>query len=425
MRGADARGMLRVSLINARPGMVLGMPVYHPTLPGHVLLRPGFELDRAALDRLVELRVPQVWIRYPALDSVVKFTNPDIVHEQANVTALMGRALDAVPEGMHAELDYRQYAMAVRALVARLAANPDAALLVHDLVGAEAPFVMHCANVCFMSLLMGLKSEMYLIAQRHRLPAQHARNVENLGVGALLADIGVLRLPKDVYERWLLTGDDSDPEWQRHVKIGFGMVRGRVEPTASTAVLQHHQRFDGRGFPSLPPSGQPMRGQRIHVFARIIAVADLFDRLRNPPSARGDLSRRQPVVRVVNTILQHARRRLVDPIVVKALVHVAPPYPPGSMVRLNDGRAAVVTGFDPMEPCRPTVRTLLSTCADDLSEPGNLGPDYDLRITRSLSIVEIDGHEVRNDNFEAIDPTEFDLRVMNAPRANPTRKIPA
>lgn len=416
--------MLRVSLTNARPGMTLGMPVYHPTLPSHILLRPGFVLDEASLEKLNELRVPLVWIRYPALDSVMRYTDPQVVYEQANLTAMMGRALDRAPDGLHAEVDFTRYAASIRALVARLSANPEAAVLVQDLVGAEAPFVMHCANLCFVSLLMGLKLEMYLIDQRHKLPAAHARNVENLGIGALLADIGVLRLPPGVYDRWLATGDDSDPEWQRHVRSGYEMIRGKVEPTASTAVLQHHQRYDGRGFPGLPPSGQTLRGNRIHVFARIIAVADLFDRLRNPPAARGDERHRVPVVRVLSAIAQHARRRLIDPIVFKALVHVVPPYAPGSVVRLSNGTDAVVTGFDPLYPCRPVVRVLKSMAPEAIGEDANLGHEHDLRVTRDLAVICIDGADVSADNFEALDDSEFDLRVLAPPRASPMGAAP-
>jgi len=45
--------------------MVLGMPVYHPTLPSHHAAAAGFALDGASIARLTVLRVPQVWIRYP------------------------------------------------------------------------------------------------------------------------------------------------------------------------------------------------------------------------------------------------------------------------------------------------------------------------------------------------------------------------
>lgn len=409
--------------------MVLAMPVLHPSLSGHVLLRPGFELDRPALARLVDLRIGSVWIHYPELESVIRYSSPEVVYAHQDLTATMGRALDKLRDlrdHKHAELDFQPYMNAIRSVIAKLIMAPDAAVLVHDLVNTGSPLAMHSGNVCFLSLLLGLKLEHYLVEQRRKVAPQHARNVENLGLGALLHDIGMARIRPEVVERWIKTGDETDPAYQAHVRIGYDLVRDKLEATASAGVLQHHQRYDGRGFPKLrQTAGAPiaLAGEQIHIFARIITVADLYDQLRNPPIGRGREDARQPVVRVLSTLLKAARERTIDPIVFKALLQVVPAFAPGTIVRLSDGRMAVVLEFDPLNPCRPLVRHLLHMGFEVASDEQYLGEIIDLTTKLQLSVIESEGQDVTGDLFEANYDAEFDLRVLKLPKPPAPAKV--
>lgn len=442
-RLVDSPGMLRVPISSARPGMLLGQPVFHPALPGHVLLRPGFVLDEMSLRHMVELRVPCVWVRFPALESVVRYASPEVLLEQAALASTVGRTLEAalrpapgVGEGEFAEIDYSAWAAAVRALLHRLAESPGASVLVQELCGAgadasagqagaaaawRARLAQSAANVCFLSLIMGLRLEGYLVQQRRKLPPVAARNVENLGLGALLHDIGMTRLERAAIERFELTGDTADPQWQSHTRLGHEMVRGRVPATAASVVLHHHQRFDGRGFPAVTTSAGVRAGQRgtgIHVFSRIVHVAELYDRLRNAGAARaGAGAAPVPVVRVLRALLAESRRRAIDPIVFKGLAQCVPAFAPGSIVALSNGQPAVVCDFDPLLPCRPVVRHLRSLDPQRLGDDRNLGDTYDLRRAPELRIVQAEGVDVSRDLFEPSEATEFDLRVLTPPRA--------
>lgn len=414
------RTMLRLGITSAKPGMTLALPIFHPTLPGHVLLRPGFVLDDTALRRLLELRVKQLWIRYPALDQVMKYVSPDVVLQQHQVATLVGRTLERVRDGQFAELDFKVYADSVRQMVSKLAEAEAAALLISDVVAGETPLALHSGAVCFVSLLMGLKLEAYLIDQRPKVSPAAARNVENLGVGALLHDLGMQRVPPDALERWRTTLDWTDPRIEAHVGIGYEMVKGRIEPTAAAAILQHHQRYDGRGFPACKESEEgeivPLRGTQIHVFARVLAVADTYDYLRNPPAGLWQEHHRVPVVRVLRTMLAMARARIIDPVAFKALLWVVPAYSPGTIVRLSNGRQGVVLTFDPFHPCKPMVRHVRYVGTTNTLDEDYLGETYNLREQHDLSIVEAEGHDVSEDQFAYTDPDEFDVRVIRPPR---------
>lgn len=455
--------------------MTIGMPVFHPQISGHVLLRPGFVLDGPALTRLAELGVFQVWIKFPPLAEVMRFVSPEIAYEHAALTSLIGRALDRVREPHAAELDFPVYADAVRCLVDKLLQDEDAALLISDVCAPESTLALHSSNVCFLSLLMGLKLESYLIEQRPTMIPRRARAVENLGVGALLSDIGVLRLDREVVDRFYATQDDTDEAWRRHVHLGYDLVRGKIEATASVCVLHHHQRYDASGYPHCPASVDPgvvtppwarrrarsakpskggknapghavdagrragsepsaragsspseqmaqaahgRRGDATHVFARIVGVADTFDRLRNPPGEglrRGREPARVPMVRALRRVVGMSRAGQLDPTVVRALLHVAPAFAPGTIVRLNNGQQAVVTGFDPLDPCRPSVRHIRYVNAAMELDEQYMGEVYDLRRRTDLWVCEAEGLDISADLFGAEHPGEFDLRAVRTP----------
>jgi hypothetical protein len=171
------------------------------------------------------------------------------------------------------------------------------------------------------------------------------------------------------------------------------MIQGKVNATVSSTVLHHHQHFDGSGFAG---AGFPiMRHKRIHVFARIVTAADQFDRLRFPPGRPG-----MPTVWALRCMLEAPLIYRYDPQVLDALLAVVPPYAPGSIVTLNDGRHAVVIDHHPMRPCRPIVQ-LIPDPASLNNEDLPLGPMLNLAEQSPRTfITQCDGFNVGDLNFE-------------------------
>jgi len=393
----------------AEPGMKLAMPVFHPDQMSTVLLRAGAQLERRSVDRMREMKVSQVWIDYPKLNMISRFVSPSVMTARASMSSEVFSAFDAARGDAHAKLDFGAYKAAMGGLVQKLIYNADSAIFVSELVNAGQPAVRHGANVGFISLLMGLRLGFYLIRERKHTSAQVAKDVTNLGVAAMLHDVGMTRLPEEVRARWRETRDEQDSEWREHVKIGYEMVRGHVEPSAAAAVLHHHQRFDGSGFPKrkrFQGDRVAIGGEDIHVHARIIAAADMYDRAVNPASDPGDEEMGLPSVPPVVALNKFVRgdcTHLVDPVIMRALLSVCPAYAPGTQVRLSNGVEGVVTDWSPLDPCRPIVRELTHF------ENEELGDTYDLKEDQSVTIMETDGVPVGDMNFYPETPQEFDL----------------
>jgi response regulator RpfG family c-di-GMP phosphodiesterase len=351
--------------------MTLALPVMNPKLAGHELLRYGYQLTPSVIEKLGDMGVRTVWVDYPSLSFLDKFIDRDAIERQSHVVTQIQSTFEQLQHESSAKLDYDTYTGAIGELVDQLVSRPSAAIFIGDMIefDDEQAMMRSGSTVTYLSLLMGLKLEGYLIKQRPHVEPQRARDVTTLGVGAMLHDIGVTMLPAEVIRRYEETGDDSDPAWREHPALGFRAVRGQIEPTAANVVLHHHQRFDGKGYAGKGFAVQS--GEGIHVFARIAAVAEMFDRLRHP---KGKPER--PTVQVLSAMLSDMLAGRFDPNVLRALVEVVPPYPPGAMVTLTTGRKAVVVNPNTKNPCRPTIQLLPS---DELPPPeGDLGPTIDL-----------------------------------------------
>lgn len=401
MCGGGIFRMLRVTTFQARDGMIVAMPVLHPRRPEVVLLRPGAVLDRHTIAKMREIGLYEVWVKYPRLDCLNEYFSAGVVQACAAVTGQIRHALDSVLSDAHARLDYVSYRRAVSGLLEKFCERPKAAMFVHELGEGSSPALRHASSVCLLSVLMGIKLDFYLIHERIRLTAHSAKDVSNLGVGAMLHDVGMLKIDPAARERWEKTADESDPAFREHVQIGYDLVRDQVEPSAAAVVLNHHQRFDGKGFPIRREDADVApKKQEIHVFARIVAGADLFTRIHQTGGPNGAS---MPTVRALKLIQQHHNACRLDPIVLKAILNVVPAYAPGTIVTLSTGHECVVTQWSHETPCRPVVETLLPEGRNDDPEV------FDLRQRHEISIIRAEGHAVADDNFAPPAPHAYDL----------------
>ncbi|MEX2672214.1 MAG: HD domain-containing phosphohydrolase [Phycisphaeraceae bacterium] len=390
--------MLRVPIEKAKSGMSLAMPVRNPQASDRYLLSSGYDLNETIVGRLKQMGVREVVVRYPGLEVLSQFIDGEVLEKRAEIAKTLSDVLERSQAQATAKLDYDTYLKQMAALVEQMLQNPSALLFIEE-VSHDAPWLLeHSTTVSFLSLLMGMKLDWYLMKQRKRLPPRHAREVGSLGVGAMLHDIGMLDLEQGVLERYKQTGDVSDPAWRAHVRLGYERVRGQIDPTAAVVVLDHHQHFDGTGFPARrDPAGGRMtlKGEAIHIFARVTTVADTFATLREPYGGT-----KQPTVRAIRRMLGEPYVRWLDPFVLRSFLAVVPPFAPLKPVQLNDGRWAVPVDHSPDDPCRPTVQVIPGPSPNDAPQGGNEPPKMlDLREHAHLHVAHAEGEDVAADNF--------------------------
>lgn len=358
--------MLILPVEDARPGMKLAAPVQHPENPEQRLLKKGYVLEDEVIQRLKDMAIPQVFIDYPALDDLDRHLEPFMSPTRRAIYSQIKTVFAEGQSRTLAQIPYKEYYVSIRELVVTLMTQGRNPVYLEQMSRLGGDAVGHAAAVAHLGLLLGIQLEQYLISQRKRLPPQHAKEVVNIGVAAMLHDVGKLKLPDHLSGLNTLSefANDSDRlEFEAHPRLGYEIVHDGIEPSAATAVLNHHQHHDGSGYPTLyhaDGTSQPMSGSRIHVFARILHVADLFDRLVNSgvPALPGQMPQRRSNLEVLFE-LRTKYANWCDPEILQTLHAIAPPFPPGTRVELSDGTAAVVVEVDMADPFRPTVQRML------------------------------------------------------------------
>ena len=211
------------------------------------------------------------------------------------------------------------------------------------------------------------------IANFMKLPEDY---IDDLVIGTLLHDCGMLRISDTILKK---KGQLSDTEMQTvaaHTVYGYKTILSEFMYTERIAmlVLQHHERWDGKGYPN------GLNKESIEIGARIIAVVDAFVAMTAQKAYRSALLGYD----AMKTLLADKGRRF-DYEVIKAMIQSVGVYPIGSIVLMNDTSIARVVGIAPEAPLRPSIRVLID-------ETGHLYPDnkgklIDLRECKNIFIV--------------------------------------
>jgi len=398
--------VLRVDLLQAQPGMKLAMPVQNPKVVTRTLLKVGYELTEEAIERVGSLGVRSLWVAYPSLSAVEKYLSIESMKVQQDVVSRIADTFEEAQGQASAKMEYGAYSTSVKSMIDHVATNPKTAVFIGELADAADDLMRHAATVTYISILMGMKLDGYMIRERKHISPMRAKEIVNLGVGAMLHDFGMTLLPEGTLEKYKLEADESDPAYREHPALGFCSVRGQIDPSAASVVLHHHQRFDGSGF--VGKDFAVKSGHSIHIYARIVAVADQFDRLRRPINLP-----EQPTVAVLNAMRSESMNPRFDPEVMRALIEVVPPYAPGSQLKLSDGRLAVCVDHNLHDPCRPMVQIIDSLDDFAVGEDSEDEEEHEDGVETqavnlaeepsSLFVAECDGQPVGEFNFTVED----------------------
>ena len=96
-------------------------------------------------------------------------------------------------------------------------------------------------------------------------------DLDRLALAGVLHDVGKIHLDPGILGKPGPLTDDEFELMRRHPEMGFAMTRNRLDPKVAEAILYHHERYDGRGYPF------GLEADNIPILSRIVLVADAFD----------------------------------------------------------------------------------------------------------------------------------------------------
>jgi HD-GYP domain-containing protein (c-di-GMP phosphodiesterase class II) len=137
-------------------------------------------------------------------------------------------------------------------------------------------------------------------------------DLDRLALAGILHDVGKIHLDPGILGKPGPLDENERELMQRHPELGFAMTRNRLDPKVAEAILYHHERFDGHGYPF------GLVGMEIPVLSRIVLVADAFDAMTSTRAYQPAL----PVSFAVNEIRKHTGTQF-DPAVVEIFLELA------------------------------------------------------------------------------------------------------
>lgn len=219
-------------------------------------------------------------------------------------------------------------------LVSEITHNPNTALWLTSLRSRDEATANHCLNVAILALAFG----------RH-LGYSHDR-LQDLGLGALMHDVGVARTPKDILNKPGKLSQDEFEVMKKHPRDGYNVLRvTRNLPEASLEIiLHHHERVDGSGYPD------GLAGEDIKEHVRIVAIADVYDSMTSDRPYHEAKSPQDALTQMHKRAEQQFGRSLME-----EFIKCVGIYPIGSLVVLETGALGVVMSSNPEARLKPLI----------------------------------------------------------------------
>jgi len=350
--------MRRINIENLQADMIVARNIFNSE--GRVLLSSGVMLSDPYIKRLGSLGIASVYIKDDIFGDIDDI--PEVISEQTRIeTVKIVKNSFNNMERNH-KLNVHLIKDQVNNLIEELLVNPNVLVNLTDIRTYDDYTFAHSVNVCILSLMTGVTL------------SYDGFKLKELGVGALLHDIGKIKLDKSTLNKADDLTQDEYSDVKQHAESGFEILRKYYDISLLSAhiAFQHHERWNGTGYP------RGLVGNDIHEYGRIVAVADVYDALLADRPYRSSYSVNQAI-----TILKRMAGNCLDPRCITALISNVAIYPVGSIVELNSGAVGIVVDVNKEMPTRPVVRVVYDRTGEKL----NNSHEVDLSKMSTIMII--------------------------------------
>jgi putative nucleotidyltransferase with HDIG domain len=356
-----------ISTKTLKPGMTMASTVYNGN--GQALIKSGVSVTGRMIQRLVDLNIQYVYIDdglsagIEASDSIPVKVRQDAVNKiDSTFTHLEGNSITTNIVAL--EQSAASFKEVVDTILREIKGSNDLLTLLTDVFTYDSYVFHHSFNVTLYTLAIGIELGM------------PPKQLDMLGLGAIMHDIGKMKVPEDILMKPDKLTYEEFTEVQKHSEYGFEILRQlhNVSLLVAHCAFQHHERLDGSGYP------RGLKGDEIHPYAKIIAVADVFDALTSNRVYRDAMLPHEAL-----EILYAGSGTLFDSNVIQAFRKSVAIYPNGMVVVLSDGRRGMVEKQNKSLTHRPLIR-IIADKNGDVAQPYTL----DLAVSLDVLITDFD-----------------------------------
>lgn len=344
-----------------KPGMIIEQAVIDRA--GRVLIARGTVLDDYLIASLKKMGVPGIYIRTGIVEEKPE-KQPEIAAEaqrQIEQLSVADRAKVCLSESvkkrvaegvqyLYQDTESEGFTDVTKSitddLMKAISDNDAIAVDISELKISDEYTFKHSVDVATMAMI---------VSHHYGFTDQE---VYEIGISGLLHDIGKSRIPNELLNKAGKLTDEEFALMKQHSLLGYGILKDKSDLSKSIklGVLQHHEKNNGTGYP------MGVTAEKINLFAKIIAVADIYDALVTERPYKKAFTPRDAVEMIM------AMTEELDVTVMKSFLESVILYPVGTNVELSTGEMAKVVSNNPQYVLRPKVVGLTTGRVYELAE---------------------------------------------------------
>lgn len=354
--------MRLVPIESVRENSLLGKNIYNSN--GQILLRAGVVLTESIIQRVKDLSFLSLYIidEYSSAEiediikpelrqksiSVIKETFSDI----ERVAAIHKFDNCLVNDYTKKEQKYFNSINSIaEELLDNVLSNKNVLLSLVDIKSMDNYTYAHCVNVAVISIVLGISLNL------------SKSNLTHLCIGALIHDIGKSFLPKNILQKPDKLTKEEFEIIKTHSQYGYNFLGNFFDLSSHSKLiaLQHHERFDGLGYPN------QISGTNISYLSRIVSIADVYDALTSDRPYKRAMCPSD----ALEYLMSNAGTAF-DYDMINVFCKIIIPFPEGTIVSLSNGDIGIVEKTIPNFPLRPIVKIVKSNNSNEVGSKINL-----------------------------------------------------
>lgn len=222
----------------------------------------------------------------------------------------------------------------MESIMGSLERNADALLSLSRLRQTDSYTYTHCVNVCILTTLFS----------RHL--GQSSDSTFAAGLAGMFHDLGKALVPLKILNAPRKLNEAEFAVMKAHPVLGYEQLASvpGILPEVLLGTMQHHEKYDGTGYP------QGLAGNTISDIGRMVGVADIYDALTSKRPYKGAMYPHKAL-----SIMFGLRDKDLHHEYVAQFIRMVGVYPVGSVVEMEDGSMGVVSAANDELPLKPTV----------------------------------------------------------------------
>lgn len=261
----------------------------------------------------------------------------------------------------------RQATKLVTQIAESILCAPELAIhVMGDKMGGEELY-FHSLNVTTLAMMM---------ARDIKLPQEA---IGTLGIGALFHDLGRKEIPNRILMKLDPLTQAERHLYEMHCQYGFEIgQRLQFSPATLAIIRDHHELFDGSGYP------RKIKGEAIGLLTRIVTLANHYDELCNPINISEALTPHEAL-----SLMFAKLRNKFDPKLLQVFIRCLGVYPPGTIVQLSNSVIGMISTVNTAKPMKPMIVIYDPDVPKDEAILVDLERETDLSIAKAIRPAQV------------------------------------